>query len=265
MTNVDPNYVAPKKGERRVIRYRPGMTAEDIFNMMMTGELDYSPGHSRAPTKSRSASRKLSETRKESEPRKAEPRKMSEPRKESAEPRKMSETRKASAESRKMSEPRKDPEPIKDPEPEPVKKPPRRVASRPPSAKAKAKAAAVKKTVTKKDLPIEAIRASLKKAAEKLGEDKIPEYDVKKPERASSVPTAPPVSTKQVEDYLDKTASMQMPVAPKTRRKKKTREVDLSDPVERSRSRGREKGAKKYALREPSPHRHAHLQMIGVA
>ena len=66
MTNVDPNlpYTPPKKGERRYIKYKKGMTAEEIFRKMTTGDLDCSPSHSQEPEKpkSRSASRKLSET-----------------------------------------------------------------------------------------------------------------------------------------------------------------------------------------------------------
>ena len=80
-----------------------------------------------------------------------------------------------------------------------MKKAPVRAASRAPRAAAKSTTA--KKSVVKRDLPITAIRAALKKAADKLGEDKIPEYDVKKPERASSVPAAAPVSAKHVEDF----------------------------------------------------------------
>ena len=72
---------------------------------------------------------------------------------------------------------------------------------------------AATKTATKKapktvkkaepyELPITAIRGSFKKAASKLGEDEIPDFEIKKPARARSVPAAPPVSTTQIAKYL---------------------------------------------------------------
>ena len=105
-------------------------------------------------------------------------------------------------------------------------------AAKAPPTKVKETTKDVKKKTLKKgqaDLPITARRSALKKAADKLGEDKIPEYDVKKPARASSVPAAPPVSAKQVDDYLDKTATMKIPTATKAPRTK-TRSPSLSDP-----------------------------------
>jgi hypothetical protein len=103
-------------------------------------------------------------------------------------------------------------------------------------------------------------------AADNLGKDKIPEYDVEKPARASSVPAAPPVSAKQVEDYLDKTAAMKMPPTATKTPLTKTRSPSVSGAKPRSASRNAKKP--KLALREPSPHHlahHHHLQMIGVA
>ena len=109
------------------------------------------------------------------------------------------------------------------------------------------------------------MRSALKKAADQLGEDKIPEYDLKKPARASSVLAAPPVSAKQIEDYFEKTASMTIPTATKAPRAKTRSQSRFSDPKPRSTSRSAKKP--KLALHEdPHPHtHHHHLQMIGVA
>jgi hypothetical protein len=163
-----------------------------------------------------------------------------------------------------VSEPRKEePEDLADPTEDPterkvVKKAPVRAASRAP--RAAAKSTAVKKSVVKRDLPITAIRASLQKAAEKLGEDKIPEYDVKKHDRSSSVPTAAPVSTKQIEDYLDKTATMKIPSTATRKPRAKTRTIA----TERGRSRSR-KRKDILELSDPDPGHHQHILLIGVA
>ena len=132
-------------------------------------------------------------------------------------------------------------------------------AAKAPPTKVKETKEVKKKTLKngQADLPITAIRSALKKAADKLGEDNIPEYDVKKPARASSVPAAPPVSAKQIEDYLDKTASMTIPTATKTLRAT-SRSISKAP-----RSTSRSAKMPKLALHE-DPHHH-HLQMIGVA